>query len=267
MNLEELKALIKTEVKEETKSLVTPDERIQELLAEQSDEFVKGALKEQLEDAKSKLAEMLPTETEEMKVAKEKAKGFKSGSEFLTAVKQARSGRGYDPRLSYLDSKGEVHSAPAEKTAGHMETGDDSQGGFLVPEIYGNDLMMINLEQSIVRARATVIRMTTDSFKFPYVDDTSHASTFFGGVLPAWTAEAAAKGATKPTFGQMELTPQVGAYEKQFSTDNLSNSGKPSSLRDGNPEPSPSIWEGVETGRQASLWDEGTVQTTNTTIH
>ena len=51
------------------------------------------------------------------------------------------------------------------------------------------------------------------------------------------------------------------SYEQLYEC-TLSNSGKAKSDGYANPEPSP-LWEGVETRRQASLWDEGIVQTTN----
>jgi HK97 family phage major capsid protein len=165
--------------------------------------------KEILQDGVNQvLADLAPDP--EIKKAEEKADQFKSGGEFLSAVRKARAQRVVDNRLTYLNSKGEVQQQipeAQEKTAGHLEIGEDAQGGFLVPEIYRNELKMIALENSIVRPRATVLPMTTDSLKIPYVDDTSHASTVFGGVSWTWTAEAAAKTPTKPTFGQMELTP------------------------------------------------------------
>jgi HK97 family phage major capsid protein len=90
-----------------------------------------------------------------------------------------------------------------------MVEADDSQGGFLVPEVFKADLQMIALENSIVRPNgATIIPpVKTDSLKIPYVNDVDHSSTVFGGVQASWTAEAVLKDATKPTFGQMELVP------------------------------------------------------------
>jgi len=59
---------------------------------------------------------------------------------------------------------------------------------------------------------------------------------------------------------------EIGAGMGQLIPGNLSKSGKPSFyfvVKNGNPEPSLNSEEGVETGWQASLVDEGTVQTTN----
>jgi len=172
---------------------------IQALLEEQVSDHIKGQLTEMLPDA---LSQMVTVENPEEKAAKEKADQFESGESFLKALVTQKRGGESDPRLVFVTKQGEV------KTAGHLEIGEDSQGGFLVPEVYRKQLLEIALENSVVRPRgATIIPMTTDSVKIPYVDDTSHASTVFGGVAGAWTAEAAQKESSKPTFGQMELTP------------------------------------------------------------
>ena len=76
----------------------------------------------------------------------------------------------------------------------------------------------------MVRPRATVLPMTTDSLKIPYVNDASHASSVSGGVIAYWTAEAAVKTASKPTFGQMELIPHKLAGLTYSSNELLADS-------------------------------------------
>jgi len=206
MKESELKEKINTDVTDAVEEIL--GKKIKEKLeSEEVKTQIDGQLKEHMSDAVKQLKEQMPPESEELKKAEDKTKEFKSGGEFLSKIRQFRVNRDtLDPRLSYLDSKGNI--ASAQKTAGHMEIGDDSQGGFLVPEIFKNELYEIALENSIVRPHgATVIKMTTDSVKIPYVNDTSHASTVFGGIVAYWTAEADQKTASKPTFGQMELTP------------------------------------------------------------
>jgi len=197
--------LVKEKIGEEAK------ETVAQILKEQVSEYVKDELKEHLNEAVDKAKEAMPTPSPEMKEAEKKAAEFDSGAEFLKSVYIARTRRQVDPRLTYIDKHGVQKNIPEpeveSKTAGHMEIGEDSQGGFLVPEVYRSDLKQIALENAVVRPRSTIIPMTSDSVKIPYVDDTSHASTVFGGVSATWTAEAASKSATKPTFGQMELTP------------------------------------------------------------
>lgn len=162
-------------------------------------EEARGTIEGQIQKA---LAEIKPDP--ELEKGIEEANKFKEPAEFLDAVIGFKTKKKFDPRLRFVDNSGNII-----KTAGHMEEGEDSQGGFLVPEVFRADLQMIALENSVVRPNgATVIPpIKTDSLKIPYVNDTSHVTTVYGGVQAAWTAEAAAKTPTKPTFGQMELTP------------------------------------------------------------
>ena len=183
------------------------EEKAEAILKDTVDPYIEAQLKEHFSDALAKLKEQLPVEDPETAEALEKADQFKSGGEFLKAVRKARSHQEFDPRLTFMDDKGNI-TTRAAKTAGHMEIGDDSQGGFLVPEVYQNVLYELALEGAVVRPNgATVLPMTTDSLKIPYINDTSHASNVYGGCSVVWTAEAAEKTASKPTFGQMELTP------------------------------------------------------------
>jgi len=172
-------------------------EELSGIFKAESSAYIKDQIKEQMDTAVAGIKASFVPDPEIAK-AEEKAKKFLSFRDFLGSVRNYRMNRTLDERLTYI---------PGTKTAGHMEIGDDAQGGFLVPEIYRAELYEIALEQSIVRPRATVLPMTTDSLKIPYVNDASHASSVYGGVVAYWTAEAANKTPTKPTFGQMELTP------------------------------------------------------------
>jgi Predicted phage phi-C31 gp36 major capsid-like protein len=78
-------------------------------------------------------------------------------------------------------------------------------GGFLIPEIMRSELLQLALEKSIVRTRATVIPMSTLRVPIPTVDDTSHVSSIFGGVVFYWTEEAAALTESAATFGKVVL--------------------------------------------------------------
>jgi len=183
----------------ETLVTKTTEEKLNDLIADVAVPYIQDQLKEQLPDA----LKALKPETEVEK-AREEADKFESGEEFLKALVDFKRKQSADKRLQLMSKQGE----PVIKTAGHLEIGEDSQGGFLVPEVYRKELYEIALENSVVRAHgATVIPMTSDSVKIPYVNDTSHAATVFGGVSGVWTAEAEQKSAKKPTFGQMELTP------------------------------------------------------------
>ena len=129
---------------------------------------------------------------------KEKDGGFSSLGEFLVKVRKACD------RPNFSDSR-------LQKTAGHMEIGEDSQGGYLVPEQYAAEIMQAVLEGAIVRPRAKVIKATSDSLKIRRLVETDRSSNYFGGITFKWLAEAAQKSytgrSTKPALGQLELSP------------------------------------------------------------
>lgn len=221
MTKEELDKLIKDNVDKDTKA--TLETQVQETLKNVVDPYIKDQLKEQLSDAvKAVKAQMKPDPV--ILEADKKANAFLTFGEFLESVWKARNRGIADPRLTYIkgtvtkDARGEI------KTTGHMEIGDDTQGGFLVPEIYRAEMYQRAIEEEIVRPRVTVIPMTTDSLKIPYVNDTSHVTSIFGGVITYWTAEAASKTASKPTWGQMELIPHKFAGLTYASNELLADS-------------------------------------------
>ncbi len=122
-----------------------------------------------------------------------KTGGFKSLGEWFVAVRNLALGKSMDSRL---------------KVAGHMEEGDDTQGGFLVPEQWAVEILHAAMEGAIVRPRATVIRATSDSLKVRKLVETSRVSNLFGGITFSLVAEAGDKVAStsKPALGELELT-------------------------------------------------------------
>ncbi len=86
-----------------------------------------------------------------------------------------------------------------------LSEGTDSEGGFLVPEQFYANLYQKSLEVSVVRPFATVVPMQSDTFNWPAVDETSHASHLYGGIYAYWTEEAGAKTASYPSFRHIKL--------------------------------------------------------------
>jgi HK97 family phage major capsid protein len=128
----------------------------------------------------------------------ERTGGFTSLGEFLVKVRKGCFGEGtQDSRL---------------KTAGHMVEGEDSQGGFLVPEQWADEIYHAALETAIVRnrvAKGAIIKATGDSLKIRKLVETSRVSNLFGGITFTWTQEKGEKATaiSKPALGQLELTP------------------------------------------------------------
>lgn len=80
-----------------------------------------------------------------------------------------------------------------------------SDGGFLIPEILRAELLRVALETAIVRSRARVIPMDSQTVPFPTVDSTSNVSSVYGGVTGYWTEEGATLTESQPRFGRIEL--------------------------------------------------------------
>lgn len=83
--------------------------------------------------------------------------------------------------------------------------GGGADGGYLLPEEYRAELFSMPLEDEIVRPRARIIPMTTDTVKFPSVDQSTQASSLFGGVICYWPDMATAITDKEPKFKQIEL--------------------------------------------------------------
>lgn len=183
---------------------------IEDRVKETADEYIAAQLKEQIQDA---LGKFTPSKEEEEVNKAAKEKKFKSFGEFLTAVYNYRQGGQHDERLVYVDSSGKIASPPESKT---MTEGTDSAGGFLVFEEYKNQIFQIGLEKAIVRANgAMIIPMSSDTINIPRVEDTSHASSVFGGVVAYWEGETSTMTASEPKWGNCKLTAhQLAGYTK-----------------------------------------------------
>ena len=121
--------------------------------------------------------------------AKAYGKGdFKHLGDFLTATFQA-------------GHRGQPADSVGLKALGE---GGGAEGGFLVPEDFRAELLMLALEDSIVRPRARIFPMSRESMTFPMIKESTRATNVFGGVQAFWNAEAAdlSSDASQPAFGR-----------------------------------------------------------------
>lgn len=79
---------------------------------------------------------------------------------------------------------------------------DAASAGFLIPETFRSDVYELALEQSIVRPRASVITLTGGAMVMPYVDQTTHVGSVFGGMVFYWTEESGSATPTEAKFGR-----------------------------------------------------------------
>jgi HK97 family phage major capsid protein len=91
-----------------------------------------------------------------------------------------------------------------------------SSGGFLVPEQFTAELLDASLEDEIVRPRARVIPMTTETMKAPYWDNSDHSSgALYGGITPRWLGESSALTEDTPKLALREFhAHKLGVYAK-----------------------------------------------------
>lgn len=154
-----------------------------------------------------------------------------------TRAAASRPGHGHNPRargaaadgmfgsmgefvqdLWHHQSKYGAPSAEQHKRFSAYSEKVPAEGGFLVPEEFRADLLRMSLENSVVRPRARVVPMGSLELSFPAIDDTSHASSLFGGVIVYRTEEAAALTASNAQLRRVKLT-----ATKQTALANISN--------------------------------------------
>jgi HK97 family phage major capsid protein len=128
------------------------------------------------------------------------AERFSSVGEICQAIKEEARPTATKNRRELLDKLERVRNF--QNSFGSEDPG---AGGFLIPEEMRSQLLELELEETIVRSRATVIPMSTLRVPIPTVDDTSHVSSVFGGVTFYWAEESSALAESQATFGKVVL--------------------------------------------------------------
>ena len=135
----------------------------------------------------------------------EPLKGYKTLGQMLYSIGMLdrMKNAAPDPRLKSWEGEG--------GTGGRKDLTDASgaTGGFLVESNLRTQLLSVAAERSIIRPRATVIRMTRRQVPIPVLDQTgtpsSGASAFYGGIVVRWLEADAPKQETQPNFRQANL--------------------------------------------------------------
>jgi len=121
---------------------------------------------------------------------------FASFGEQMAAVMRAGvPGGNVDPRLRATRATGMSESVP-------------SDGGFLVQQDFSSVLLQDVFQTGILasRVRRVPISGNSNSIKINGIDETSRASTRYGGIVGYWADEAAEKTKSKPKFRKIELS-------------------------------------------------------------
>jgi len=170
-------------------------EQIAEIATKAANEAV-----EKLKEPEKKEIHVEVIANPEDKLLKDPKGGFKSMGHFFTDLIRAE-GPGNAPPQTLKD-----YDRALRKTAGYMEEGDLSQGGYLVPEEFRAVLLQTAMETSIVKSRATNIPMATNRVVIPALIDDDHSTDYFGGVVIYRTEEKGEKTPKNPVFGKIGLT-------------------------------------------------------------
>lgn len=118
--------------------------------------------------------------------------GFANIGDYARTV--FNKGQRDDPRMSKVV---EVMNA--------YSSSDPATGGFLIPEETRSEVMELALEQSIIRPRASVMTMSSAKQIVPFVDETTHVGSVFGGMTFSWTPESGTISPTEARFGRVML--------------------------------------------------------------
>lgn len=168
-----------------------------------------GQLKEIEESAAALISESeAKQKPDEEKSTPSSRANFGSWHEYLEAIwyqlHEKVDVRKSDPRLSVFREK-KSNTVSENK---QMVESVGASGGFLVPTEFLPQLQSIVAEQSIVRGKATVIRMNRRAIQVPVLDQTGTTSGvphWFGGMQFYWAEEAEQKTKSEPEFRQIEL--------------------------------------------------------------
>jgi len=119
---------------------------------------------------------------------------FKSSGEFWTTARKFFVNGIRDGRIADLQK-----AAMAENT--------DSTGGVFVPTQYAGEILGAAMETAIVRPRAIVLPMESDSIDVPVLVDGTRATNIFGGITLTAVAEAGDQYSTTviPAIGRLRL--------------------------------------------------------------
>ena len=137
-------------------------------------------------------------------------RGFDSIGEQLQAIAHASHPESryesVDKRLHFLQERG--GNPENEKRASGASEAVASDGGFLVQKDFNDRILEKVYSSNDIASRVTrqAIGPTANGLTYNMLDETSRATTRFGGLRAYWTAEAAALTASQPTFAQQTLT-------------------------------------------------------------
>lgn len=160
------------ESKEEEKEEEKEDKSIKAQVKELAD-AMKEIVNSNIEDAKEKAVNLYGKDKTDIDTSK-----MKKGEKTVEFIKALING--------------------AKEKLQVMSEGTAANGGYLVPEEWQNEIVEDILDATVIRPRATVVQMTTDTLHLPQLATRPHVY---------WTAEKAVKSTSTATFTEITFTP------------------------------------------------------------
>lgn len=190
----------------------TQKERVQPLMEEAREKRAMAARMQEIEASIADIETALgDSAAPQQKTSSAK---FTSWAEFLKGVYALQYGANVtaEARKSLEQRIRKFQDFDAEDAG--METKDlaesvGASGGFLVPVEFQAELLAYIEQRTVVRPRATIIRMARRQRQIPVLDQTGTTAGvphWFGGLQVYYAEEAAEKDSSEPTFRQMQLT-------------------------------------------------------------
>lgn len=136
---------------------------------------------------------------------------FASLGEYFAAVHGTVLTGAHDPRLAILAA---------------MNESVGSQGGFAVPAPLAAAWLDAGLESEVVRPRATVYPMVSDSLEIPSFDDFDHSGGSIAGFKAYWTGELADQAVTEGKLRKLTLRAKKLLVATQVSNELLADGGQ-----------------------------------------
>lgn len=184
-------------------------ERVPEMIEEAKSLKAQAQLMTEIDAEGAAIAAQQAADAQSADEAKQKLPkpgAFKSWGNFLQACWQAGTGRKFDERLVFVEDNGDKEIYHDRKD---MVESIGASGGFLVPTEHDTNIRAVAAENSLVRSRATIIRMMRRQITIPVLDQTGSTAGvphWFGGMYAQWTEEAQEKDEQDPEWRQISLT-------------------------------------------------------------
>jgi len=118
------------------------------------------------------------------------------------------SNGGFDSLNDFLMAVNNRGVAPDKRLSKDLEEGVGSAGGFLLPELFEESLLNLNLSEEIIRSRCKVYgipKAKGNSISIPAYEDTAH-QTSIAGVIAYWKPEKGTLTSSTPTLRKVSMT-------------------------------------------------------------